>query len=169
MARRSGIRGVNRLRRTLRRIEPEMTEQARGAMKDGAEAIKLDAVARVPVDEGDLARSIDYTLGRDGLTAVIGPAAKQVASVGGRTSAGAAFATGSRRVRRLSTRNKEALFQFFKGYWIEYGTKGSPEHNIPPMRARPYMGPAFDLNKDWMIARVRRGINAALERASRGR
>lgn len=167
MARRSGLQGVSNLRRTLRRIEPEMTEEARGAMQDGAEAITLDAVARVPRDEGDLARSIGYKLGRDGLTAIIGPAAKQVAMVGGRTSAGAPFATRSRRQRKLSIKNKEALFQFFKGYWLEYGTKGSPAHNIPPLPAHPFMGPAFDLNKEWLLDKVRQGINRALERASR--
>ena len=163
----SGLRGVNRLRRTLRRIEPEATEDVRKAMKDGAEAIKLDAVARVPRDEGDLARSIDYKLGRDGMTAIIGPAAKQVAMVGGRTSATAPFATGSRRQQRLSTGNKKALFEFFKGYWIEYGTKGSPAHNIPPMRPRPFMNPAFDMNKEWILEQVKKGINKALERAAR--
>lgn len=163
---RSSFKGVTKLRKTLRRIEPEVTEQTRQAMRDGAEAITLDAIARVPKDEGDLARSIGYQLGRDGLTAVIGPAAKQVAMVGGRTNAGAAFATGSKRQRKLSIKNKEALFQFFKGYWIENGTKGSPERNIPPMPARPFMGPAWDLNRDWLLRNVREGINKALEKAS---
>lgn len=166
MARRSGLKGVTSLRRTLRRIEPEVTKQVRVAMEDGAEAIKLDAVARVPKAEGDLARSIDYQLGRDGLTAIIGPAAKQVAMVGGRTSATTPFATNSKRQRRLSTKNKEALLQFFKGYWIEYGTKGSPKRNIPPMRPHPFMGPAFDLNREWLLGKVREGIDKALEKAS---
>lgn len=167
MARRSGLQGVTSLRRTLRRIEPEMTEEARTAMHNGAEAIKLDAIARVPRAEGDLARSIDYKLGRDGLTAIIGPAAKQVAMVGGRTSATAPFATSSSRQRKLSIKNKEALFQFFKGYWIEYGTKGNSARNIPAQRARPFMAPAFDLNREWLLEKVRQGIAKALERASR--
>lgn len=163
----SGIRGVGKLRRTLRRIDPAATEALRTAIREGSEAVVADALAKVPRDEGDLARSIGYQLGRDGLTSVIGPAAKQVAMVGGRTRATAPFATGGRRVQRLSTKNKEALLQFFKGYWLEFGTKGSPARNIPPLRPRPFMRPAWDLNRAWMIERVQQGIAKALEKASR--
>ena len=164
---RSGIRGINKLRRTLRRIEPELQEPIRQAIKNTAESIKLDAVAGAPIDEGDLVRSIDYKIGRDGFTAVIGPGAR--AAEIARRRAGSPFATriASGEIR-LSAVNKKDLFQFFKAYWIEFGTKGSPEHNVPPLPARPFMGPAYLLNEEYGKAQVRAAVKQALERASRG-
>lgn len=69
---------------------------------------------------------------------------------------------------RLSKRNKALMFEYFKGYWIEFGTKGAPKKNIPPQPARPFMQPAYDLNESWILGRVKAGINKALDRASRG-
>lgn len=164
----SGIKGLNKLRRTLRRIEPEMQEPVRAAILNTAEAIKQDAIAGAPIDEGDLVRSIDYKLGRDGFTAVIGPGAK--AAEIARSRGGSAFATQDRKgeIIRMSAANKKLLFQFFKGYWHEFGTKGSPEHNIPPLPARPFMNPAYLLNEEYGKAQVRAAVKIALDRASRG-
>lgn len=164
----SGIRGLNKLRRTLRRIEPDLQDPIRTAILNTAEAIKQDAIAGAPVDEGDLVRSIDYKIGRDGFTAVIGPGAK--AAEIARRKGGSPFATQDRRgeIIRLSAANKKLLFQFFKAYWIEYGTKGSPEHNIPPLPARPFMTPAYLLNEEYGKAQVRAAVKAALDKASRG-
>lgn len=164
----SGIKGINKLRRTLRKIEPEMQAPIRQAILNTAEAIKQDAIANAPIDEGDLIRSIDYKIGRDGFTAVVGPGAK--AAEIQRKKAGSPFATRTAAGNevRLSKTNKKLLFQFFKGYWIEFGTKGSPEHNIPPLPARPFMNPAYLLNEEYGKAQVRAAVSAALKRASRG-
>lgn len=164
----SGIKGLNELRRTLRRIEPELQQPIQTAIHNTAEAIKADAIAGAPVDEGDLVRSIDYKIGRDGFTAVIGPGAK--AAEIARSRGGSAFATRTRKgeVIRMSATNKNLLFQFFKGYWHEFGTKGSPEHNIPPLPARPFMTPAYLLNEEYGKAQVRAAVKAALDKASRG-
>lgn len=164
----SGIRGINKLRRTLRRIEPELQDPIRTAILNTAEAIKQDAIAGAPIDEGDLVRSIDYKTGRDGFTAVVGPGARAAEIV--RRRSGSPFATRTRQglVIRLSAANKNLLFQFFKGYWIEFGTKGSPKHNIPPLPARPFMNPAYLLNEEYGKAQVRAAVKAALDRASRG-
>lgn len=164
----STIRGINRLRQTLRRIEPEMQEPIRQAVLNTAEAIKQDAIAGAPIDEGDLVRSIDYKIGRDGFTAVIGPGAK--AAEIARSRGGSAFATQDRRgeIIKMSAANKKLLFQFFKGYWHEFGTKGSPEHGIKPLRATPFMNPAYFLNEEYGKQQIRAAVKAALERASRG-
>lgn len=166
----SGIRGVNHLRRTLKRLDPEIRRELADAVESGAKAIELAAQAFVPVDEGDLRRSIGHKMSGDKLTAIIGPAAKQLARVGGRTSAGAAFSATRQKMligKRESTtiRNKKALFQFFKGYWLEYGTKGYPKHNIPPLRPRPFMRPAFSKNERLIVRNVEQGVKKALERA----
>ncbi len=163
----SGIRGVTKLRRTFRRLEKETVEPVRKALRDGAEAIKLDAVARAPIDDGDLVRAIDHKISSDGLTVVIGPGAKAAEIV--RRQRGSAFATRTAdRPVRLSARNKDLLWQFYKGYWHEFGTKGSPKHNIPPMAARPFMGPAYRVNEGYLKAEVSRAVKAALARAVRG-
>lgn len=164
----SGIRGLNKLWRTLRRIEPELQDPIRTAILNTAEAIKQDAIAGAPVDEGDLVRSIDYKIGRDGFTAVIGPGAK--AAEIARSRGGSAFSTQDRRgeIIRMSAANKNLLFQFFKGYWLEFGTKGSPENNIPPLMPRPFMNPAYLLNEQYGKDQVRAAVKTALDRASRG-
>jgi len=168
----SGVRGANKLRKTLRRAPEEIREGVVTAVDRGAEAVWADAVERVPRDEGDLARAIQIKKGRDGLTAVVGPGAKAAelaARKAGRLGlkrnpfAGAA----STRVR-LSRTNQDLLFQWFKAIWIEFGTKGSPEHNIPPQPPRPFMGPAAELNQDFFATEARRAVNDALDRLSRG-
>lgn len=164
----SGIKGINKLRLTLRRIEPEMQQPIRQAILNTAEAIKQDAIAGAPVEEGDLVRSIDYKIGRDGFTAVIGPGAK--AAEIARSKGGSAFSTQDRRgeIIKMSAANKKLLFQFFKGYWLEFGTKGLPERNIPPLTPRPFMNSAYLLNEEYGKAQVRAAVKAALDRASRG-
>lgn len=169
----SRVQGTNKLRRTLRRLDSNLTKGIRHVIQQGAQAIEADALALVPVDEGDLARSIEYKLGRDGLTAVVGPAAS--AAEIKRKATGSAFGQIRRRGKKrgqrvkLSKRNTELYFQFLKGYWIEFGTKGNSQRNIPPQPARPFMGPAFAMNRAWITGRARRALRLALEQASRGR
>jgi len=161
----SRMTGVKKLRRTLRRAPDEITDDVRMAVRRGAEAVHADAVARAPIDEGDLVRSIEIRFGRDGLTAVVGPGARAVQLA--RRKAGTEFATRSPRLR-LSRRNKDLLFQFFKGRWIEFGTKGNSRLNIPPQPARPFMGPAADLNKTFFKNEARVAVRRALDRLARG-
>lgn len=127
------------------------------AMEEGAQAIMQDQIAGAPSDEGDMVREIDYKMGRDGLTSVIGPGARHVNITRN------PFDTS----RRMSAPGKHALFQFFKAYWYEFGTKGNPERNIPPQPARPFLLPAYDINREWILSRTRRGVRLALERAAR--
>lgn len=136
--RRSGLRNVGKLRRTLRRLDPEVTRELRVAVEEGAEAILQDMVSLVPKDTGDLARALDQRTARDGLTARVG----------------------------LLTKKKQQ--DNFHARFLEFGTKGAPNKNIPPQPARPFMTPAFDLNKDWILKRASKGIGLALVRASRG-
>lgn len=156
--RRSGIQGVSKLRRTLRRVEPELLRPLKDAVRDGGEAIKQDQISGAPNDEGDLVREIDYKLGRDGMTAVVGPGARHI------SISRNPFDTR----KRMSNPGRHALMQFFKAYWYEFGTKGSPERNIPPQPPRPFLTPAFDLNRAWILRRSRAAIRRAIEQASRG-
>lgn len=73
MSRRSaGLRGVNNLRKLLRRLPDEVSADVRKEIEESAQLIEYDAKVLVHKDRGDLAASISYKLGRDGLSAQIG-------------------------------------------------------------------------------------------------
>lgn len=151
--RRSHMRGMNRLRRVLRRVEPEQRRELTGAIEDIAKAIEADIIAGAPIRTGDLADSITYKLGRDKLTAVIGPGAQHVQI----TKSAFAQAT-----MRMSRAKSHSLFQFFKAWWHIHGTvkqDASPIH---------WIDAAYDVNREWGIRKVRKGITVALQRASQG-
>lgn len=156
--RRSGLAGVTKLRKTLRRLDPEIVKDLKTVVREGGEAIKQDQIAGAPVREGDLVREIDYKLGRDGMTVVVGPGAKRV-------NIASTLPFGEARMN-LSPAKGHALLQFFKAYWYEFGTKGSPKRNIPPQAAKPFLIPAYDINKEWMLRRARKAIAEALAKAS---
>ena len=91
---RRGYAGVNKLRRTLRRLEPEATAGIKQVILRGSQAIEADMMINVPKDTGVTASHISYKISRDGLTAQIG-------FVG-----------------------KRDVEQGFVARFIEYGTKG---------------------------------------------
>jgi HK97 gp10 family phage protein len=69
---RSGLRGVTKLRRTLRRIDPDITREVREEVERVTERILADMQSMVPKDTGDLAAALDKRVARDGLTARVG-------------------------------------------------------------------------------------------------
>lgn len=158
---RSAWRGVTKLRKTLRRIDPEVTKELKESFEQYASNI-ADTAAYIAYskglyDEGDLIASIEYQMGRDGLTALIGPGAKRI------KISKSAFDT------RLYVKNKDkhAALQFFKGYWAEFGTKGATDRNIPPQVPRPFMNPAYDAYKDKITRETRRMVAGILRQATR--
>ncbi len=74
--RRSGISNGGRLRRKLRRMPDDARRATQDAIAEAAELVKFEQLNRVPVDEGDLARSIEIWIKGDRLTAKIGPGAR---------------------------------------------------------------------------------------------
>lgn len=158
---RSGMQNTARLRRKFKRIEAQVQSGIRPAITGAAQSIAADAARMAPRDHGDLADAIEYKVSSDGLSAVIGPAAG--AAVIEKTVKGSAFAT---RSTKLTSVSKHKLLQFFKGFWLEFGTKGDPARNIPPLQPRPFMQPAFDLNKKWATEKVRTAVNEQLKKAS---
>ncbi|WP_422028485.1 HK97-gp10 family putative phage morphogenesis protein [Pyruvatibacter mobilis] len=73
---RRGLQGVSKLRKQLRRLPDDVTAEVREAIADSAEMMRFEQLKRVPVDEGDLAASIEIKLGRDKMSADIGPGAR---------------------------------------------------------------------------------------------
>ena len=150
---RSGFSGVTKLRKTLRRLEPESVKKIKVAFNNGAEAIQFDAMSNAMgeglIDSGDMISSISIKYARDGLTAVVGPGA-DVIKVNK-----SPFNTNL----YVSAKSKWHAAQFFKAYWAEFGTKGDPSRNIPPQRATYFMAKAYDMNK----RRIRRDIDHAVD------
>jgi hypothetical protein len=147
-----------------------MSEGIKDVILDGARSIKQTQITSAPRRDGDLQASIDFKIGRDGFTAVIGPGANAVEIA--RRRAGSAFAVGPRGIR-MSRRNKKLLFQYFKAYWAELGTKGNAKKNIPEQRPRPFIRPSFDVHRGWMRDRanreMRKVMKAVIRQERRGR
>jgi len=153
-----GYAGLSKLRKTLRRIEPETTQGVKDSIQKGAEAIEADILINGQAHRitGDMLNSVAIKYGRDRMTAVIGPGA---ASISVNKSP---FNT----TLYVSQKSKFNAWQFFKAYWIEFGTKGAPSRNIPPQPAKPFVQPAWDSNKTWLISDVKAAVKKAIQRAS---
>lgn len=133
-----GLAGVAKLRRTLRRIGDDASTEIRPIITEAAAAVHADMLALVPKDSGDLAALLDRAVSRDGFTARIGLL--------------------TARARRLG----------FYARFLEGGTKGDPARNVPAQAARPFMQPALDLNRSWLVRNIDRAIARVLARAAGG-
>lgn len=132
-----GWQSVNKLRRKLRRM-PELVEQhIRPAIEAAANGMVMDMRGLTPISTGVAATELEAKVARDGLTARIGL------------------------VDNASIRSA-FYFAFLDG-----GTKGSPEHNIPPMQAHNIRERAFDANLPKLRNDVRDGIQRTLMEAAR--
>lgn len=160
-SKRRAWRGGNKLRRTLRRLPDDIAGGVKEDIRRGAENIANDAAVYAYslglYDTGDMIESIEANIGRDGLTAVIGPGAKRL------KISKSPFNT----TLYVKDRDKHAALQFFKAYWAEFGTKGAPSKNIPPQPATPFMNPAYDANKGEILKNLDKSIGDALQNAVR--
>jgi len=123
-----GYSGVTKLRKTLRRIDPELTKGVKTAIQQGSETIHFDISLNAQSHRftGDMIDSISIKYGRDGMTSLIGPGAKWV------SVSKSPFNTAL-----ITEKNAWGAWQFFKAYWLEFGTKGAPDRNIPAQPAPP--------------------------------
>lgn len=117
---RSQVIGERKLRRLLKRAEPAIKKDYRPVARQIGENILAQMKRLAPVSD----RQGPHL--RDALSARVSPDGLSV-SVG------------------LTTKKKRR--DFFYARFIERGTKGYAKRNIPPMQARPFMQPAFDLTK----------------------
>jgi hypothetical protein len=173
---RRGFAGVNKLRKTLRRLDPEITKDIKVVLSRGAKAIHRDAVnnaetanyGQIPGirDTGDLIRSIGIKYSRDELSVLIGPGAGDATLKNLGPQAAKLTKTGKQ--TKASIRNREAQWNAMKGYWAEFGTKGDPSRNIPAITPTPFMNPAFDSNKAWLRSEVKDAVSKVLASVSAG-
>lgn len=165
MSRRSGFAGVTKLRRTLRRVDPEITSDLKSTVERGAAAIARDMAMMAPRDDGDLSNSIAYKMGRDKLTAIIGPGADRATIRSKGFTAGAIKYTKSGNFTKAYLKDKHARFQLYKALWLEFGTKAGKKGSSPTP-ARPFIAPAMDMNRSRIIGEVNTAINKALKKVS---
>jgi len=68
----SGMTGVNRLNKKLRRMGPAVKEGLAPALQMVADAVHADALKRIPVREGDLAAAMKKQVMSNGTNARVG-------------------------------------------------------------------------------------------------
>ena len=134
------VLGAQSLRRKLKRMPEEIKKPVQDAISDGMEAVYADALAKVPVEYGDLAGALSKKTSSDKLGARVG-----------------FWKKGNKR-------------KWLRGGWyakfIEFGTRGNNKNNIPAQPARPFLGPAARQNERWFVDRIKRAVNDALKKAS---
>lgn len=144
------IAGAAEALRLLRRLPVELQEKAlQGAVRAGAKVVYDAAKALAPEDTGRLKRNIFLANGRKSdvdaatLIGVRSPNAKQTARFKRRTGLPA------------SANPRDAFYWRF----LEFGTS--------KMRARPFMRPAFDQNKEAAANTIITALRAGIETAFR--
>jgi len=170
---RKGLSGVTKLRRTLRRLDPEITSEVREVVRRGANSILFDAKQNARSadygkepgirDTGDMIDAMGIKYARDGFTALIGPAAEDVKTLGKVNEK----VTKRGAMTKATVRSKKARWTALKGLWAEFGTKGVPSKNIPPVTPAPFMQPAYDTNKSWIARDARKATGDAIAAAVR--
>jgi len=165
MSRARGYAGMSKLRKLLNKMDPEARDLVADVIKDGAQAIETDMMIGAPVDDGDLVQSISHKLGRNGLSAYVGPGASRasISKMG--------FGQSQRRYTKAGNltsatiRDDHARFQLYKAHWHEHGTK--PHGNHPGQPSRPFINPAYDANASWIKTRLKDAIDEALRISAR--
>jgi HK97 gp10 family phage protein len=130
----SEIRNARRLRRLLKRAEPAIRQEYKVVSREIGNAVLEKMRELVAEDKGDLKNALSARVSPDGLSVSVG----------------------------LTTKRRRQ--KFFYSRFIEGGTKGYPERNIPPMPARPFMEPAFELTKPENIKRANNLIKTSLRK-----
>lgn len=168
MARKSGLSGVSKLRRTLRRMPETVTEGVKKEVKGGAARVSSNIQAAAPASS--IRENISYKLARDGLTARIGLIGMRAARRG---FLARIFEFGAKphvivprpdkpRNRRRGVQG--AMFLASKATGEFFGKL--VRH--PGMRARPFFFQTFRRDKGDILNQIKKAIGEAVRRASNG-
>ena len=185
-ARRSRMSGDFKLRRTLRNIHATMENELRPTMQKCADRILGTMQQLIPKDTGEAAAALKAFVSKSGLDAQIGIRGKRDNqrffylrfieygtkgysgtlyrradrnSIGGHTNNRDKSKMGGRRnaLRARDTKNKSDGATFYGKY-----------PDIPARPAHPWLRPAMDVNREFVIAEIEAAINRTLTKASRG-
>lgn len=185
-ARRSRMSGDFKLRRTLRNIHGIMDNELRPTMQKCADRILGTMQQLIPKDTGEAAAALKAFVSKSGLDAQIGIRGKRDNqrffylrfieygtkgyngtlyrradrnSIGGHTHNRDKSKMGGRRnaLRARDTKNKSDGATFYGKY-----------PDIPARPAHPWLRPAMDVNREFVIAEIEAAISRTLIKASRG-
>lgn len=159
--RRSRMTGDFKLRKTLRNIHTRLDNELKPAMQEAADKVLATMKELIPKDTGEGAAALTAFVSKSGLDAQIGL-----------------------RGRKLNKR-------FYYLRFLEYGTKGYTEGkkrsggrnkritnkadgqsffgkypDIPARPAHPWLRPAYDVNKEFVLASIRHAVSNTLKRAA---
>lgn len=182
-ARRSRVSGDFKLRKTLRNIHTQLDNELKPAMQEAADKL-LDTMKQlVPRDSGQAAEALEAFVSKSGLDAQIGLRGKKdnqrffylrfleygtkgysgtvyrradAAAIGGEhtTNRDRSKLSGKNRLGRRETKNKSDGANFFGKY-----------PDIPARPAHPWLRPAYDVNKEFVLASIRHAVSNTLKRA----
>lgn len=187
MARRSRLSGDFKLRRTLRNIHKMMDNELRPAMQTGADRILATMKQLVPKDTGQAAAALTAFVSSSGLNAEIGLRGKgnnerffylRFLEYGTKGYSGKIYRRADRnslggehtnnrdksqlRGRRNSIRQRETKVKadgvnFFGKY-----------PDIPARPAHPWLRPAAQVNREYVLADIETAVRRTLRKASQG-
>ena len=182
-ARRSRMSGDFKLRKTLRNIHAQLDNELKPAMQEAADKVLATMKQLVPRDSGQAADALEAFVSKSGLDAQIGLRGKKdnrrffylrfleygtkgysgtlyrrndADAVGGEhtTNRDRSKLSGKSRLGRRETKNKSDGANFFGKY-----------PDIPARPAHPWLRPAYDVNKEFVLASIRHAVSNTLKRA----
>jgi HK97 gp10 family phage protein len=185
-ARRSRMSGDFKLRRTLRNIHATMDNELVPAMQESADQILATMRQLVPRDTGAAASALKAFVSKSGLDAQIGIRGKKdmrrffylrfleygtkgysgtlyhradANAVSGQhtTNRDRSKLKGKDRLGRRDTKNKSDGTTFYGKY-----------PDIPARPAHPWLRPAMDVNREFVLANIRAAVARTLSKASKG-
>jgi len=166
-----GFQGVTKLRRTLRRLDPELTQEIRDLVTEAGKDLEAD-IKRYAVNlkrTDAMYDSIGYKVSRDGFTVIAGVEAPST-KIQGRVVLGkiARKTTKSGRLTLATSKKLSARMNIYKAIYHEFGTKGAPDQNIGPLMPTYMHQKAFNGLKPGMQAKFAKAIDKALRSAASG-
>jgi HK97 gp10 family phage protein len=135
------MEGKEALRAKLRALPDAIKAQIAAALEAGAQEIVRLAQSLVPIDQGDLRKSIGYTFGAAPKGSVV-----------------LAQSSGEQSDLRITIYAGDS--DAFYARWIDFGTQ--------KMRARPFFFPAYRANKRRVRSRITRAVNKAARTVAKG-
>jgi HK97 gp10 family phage protein len=151
--------GDFKLRKTLRNIHAQLDNELKPAMQETADRLLATMKEMVPKDTGEGAAALTAFVSKSGLDAQVG------------------------------LRGKKANRRYYYLRFLEYGTKGYTEGkraggrnkrpsnksdgstffgkfpDIPARPAHPWLRPAYDVNKEFILASINQAVSNTLKRA----
>jgi len=157
MARKSGIVGLPNLRRVLRRLPKEATEDVRVAIDYASDKLVRDARARVAARSRRISSALRKVLSGDRFTArigIIGVRAKKLAYFARWTEFGTAPHSLKKGSRRGGRGRSASTLASQAGGWH------------PGVAPHPFLIPAYEANKRFFLASISSAVDRSLRRGA---